>query len=128
MNGEDTFFIPLGWPRLRKGDFYALSDPEWQQFVKISQDSRKLELLRGEKGTFFEICICSLFLLDELAAIVLQSASQSTQISHMLGNPLTLTGSWLVHHFPSRAPPAYERSGYGLTGTRVRYPANVYTV
>ncbi|BDD57933.1 hypothetical protein MAP00_003252 [Monascus purpureus] len=104
MNGEDTFFIPLGWPRLRKGDFYALSDPEWQQFVKISQDSRKLELLR-----------------DELAAIVLQSASQSTQISHMLGNPLTLTGSWLVHHFPSRAPPAYERSGLAISDTGISW-------
>lgn len=44
---DDSVFIPLGWPRYRKGEFYAASDPEWQQFSKISRDSEKLQSLRG---------------------------------------------------------------------------------
>lgn len=33
-------------------------------------------------------------------------------MSELLGGPLSLTGFWLVHQFPSRAPPEYLRSGY----------------
>lgn len=51
-------------------------------------------------------------MLDELANIVLESAS--TQLSQILGGPLSLTGFWLVHQFPHRAPPEYMRSGYVL--------------
>jgi hypothetical protein len=47
---------------------------------------------------------------DELAAIILQSASE--QISPFLGGPLSLTGLWLVPQFPSRPPPEYVRAGY----------------
>lgn len=43
----DSVFIPLGWPRLRKGELYAASDPEWQEFVKTSRDREKLQYLRG---------------------------------------------------------------------------------
>ncbi|KAE8390662.1 hypothetical protein BDV23DRAFT_154598 [Aspergillus alliaceus] len=91
---SDTVFIPLGLPRLRKGELYAASDPEWQEFVKVSRDREKLQLLR-----------------DELASIVQKDASQSKILSRVLGGPLTVTGFWLVHHFPSRAPPDYRRSG-----------------
>ncbi|KAI9934389.1 hypothetical protein MW887_000003 [Aspergillus wentii] len=91
---EDVTFIPLGWPRLREAEFYAASDPEWQQFIKISQDRQKLQSLR-----------------DELATLALGNASRSTLLSHMLGGPLTIAGFWLVHHFPSRSPPEYGRPG-----------------
>ena len=33
-------------------------------------------------------------------------------MSQILGEPLSLTGFWLVHQFPNRAPPGYVRSGY----------------
>lgn len=49
---------------------------------------------------------------DELAAIILQSASE--QISPFLGGPLSLTGLWLIPQFPSRPPPEYVRAGYAL--------------
>ncbi|KAE8147574.1 hypothetical protein BDV25DRAFT_160110 [Aspergillus avenaceus] len=96
----DPIFIPLGWPRLRKGAFYAASDPEWQGFLKISRDREKLQNLR-----------------DELAAIVQKDASQSKLLSRVLGGPLTVTGFWLVHRFPYRAPPEYGRSGLEVTDT-----------
>ncbi|OGM39967.1 hypothetical protein ABOM_011251 [Aspergillus bombycis] len=95
---SDPVFIPLGWPRLHKGELYAASDPEWQEFVKTSRDREKLQYLR-----------------DELASIVQKDASQSEVLSRVLGGPLRVTGFWLVHHFPSRAPPDYGRSGLEFT-------------
>lgn len=49
---------------------------------------------------------------DELATIVLNNASRSSLLSHVLGQPLNITGFWLLHHFPSRAPPEYDRLWY----------------
>lgn len=39
--------IPLSWPRKKEGKFYAASDPEWQEFVKISKDRQKIKSLKG---------------------------------------------------------------------------------
>lgn len=49
--GKGALFIPLGWSRLQEGEFYAASDPEWQQFKKLSQDSDKLDALKGKQFT-----------------------------------------------------------------------------
>ncbi|KAJ5628359.1 hypothetical protein N7490_010587 [Penicillium lividum] len=89
-------FVPLTWSWLEEGELYAASDPEWQEFVQISKDREKLQKLRGE-----------------LAAIVRDNASG--QLSQVLGSPLSLTGFWLVHQFPHRAPPGYLRSGIEIT-------------
>lgn len=48
ITGFDPIFVPLGLPYLRDGEFYAVSDPEWKQFVRISQDQEKLKSLRGK--------------------------------------------------------------------------------
>ncbi|KAJ5677445.1 uncharacterized protein N7477_003078 [Penicillium maclennaniae] len=95
-------FIPLTWSRLREGELYAASDPEWQAFVQLSKDRKKLQKLR-----------------DELAALVLESAS--SRMSQLLGGPLSLTGFWLVHQFPPRAPPEYLRSGLEITDEGVSW-------
>ncbi|CAG7956550.1 unnamed protein product [Penicillium nalgiovense] len=92
VENEGALFIPLGWSRLQQGELYTTSDPEWQEFAKLSKDRKKLEKLR-----------------DELATIVLDNAGR--QMSRILGEPLSLTGFWLVHQFPNRAPPGYVRSG-----------------
>jgi hypothetical protein len=47
---EGALFIPLGWSRLQQGELYTTSDPEWQEFVKLSKDRKKLEKLRGEES------------------------------------------------------------------------------
>lgn len=91
-------FIPIGWRRLQEGKFYAASDPEWKTFIKISKDQEKIRLLK-----------------DELASIVLTEASQSSLLSHMLGPPFTMSQQWLLHHFPSRAPPEYYQPGLEIT-------------
>lgn len=44
---EDRVFIPLTWSWLEEGELYTASDPEWQEFVTISKDRKKLQKLRG---------------------------------------------------------------------------------
>lgn len=108
---EDRVFIPLTWSWLEEGELYTASDPEWQEFVTISKDRKKLQKLRGMlERQSSAVWAFTDGRLDELAAIVLRSASES--MSQILGSPLSLTGFWLVHQFPSRAPPEYLRSGY----------------
>lgn len=96
MEDEAPLFIPLTWSHLQEGEPYSRSDPEWQQFVQISNDRKRLQKMR-----------------DELATIVLKNLSGP--IVQILGNPLSLSGYWLVHQFPSRAPPTYLRSGLEIT-------------
>ncbi|BCR90844.1 uncharacterized protein ACHE_60730A [Aspergillus chevalieri] len=99
---EDPIHIPLSWPRRHEGKFYAASDPEWQEFVKFARDHKKIRSLK-----------------DELATIVLNNASRSSLLSHVLGQPLNITGFWLLHHFPSRAPPEYDRLCLEINDTGV---------
>ncbi|KAJ5166544.1 uncharacterized protein N7482_005325 [Penicillium canariense] len=106
LEEDEPVFIPLTWSRLQEGDLYTASDPEWQEFVKIAKDRKKLQNLR-----------------DELATIVLESASD--RMSQILGSPLSLTGFWLVHQFPPRAPPGYLRSGYASLSTPYGSPTDV---
>lgn len=47
---------------------------------------------------------------DELANLVLHGVSD--HMSEVLGGRLSITETWLVHHFPNRAPAGYVRSGY----------------
>lgn len=101
---SDKIFVPLGWPQIHKGELYSASDPEWQEFVRISRDHTKLQSLR-----------------DELASIALTNASRSRLLSRLLGGPLTVTKLWLVHWFPSRAPPTYSRSGLEITDYSVSW-------
>lgn len=49
VKNEGALFIPLAWSRLQQGELYTASDPEWQEFVKLSKDRKKLQKLRGEK-------------------------------------------------------------------------------
>ncbi|KAL4780043.1 hypothetical protein BJX76DRAFT_339220 [Aspergillus varians] len=99
-----TVFIPIGWTRLQEGKFYAASDPEWKTFIQISKDHKKLRALK-----------------DELASIVLREASQSSLLSRLLGPPFTISQQWLLHHFPSRAPPVYYRSGLEISETSISW-------
>ncbi|CAG8193947.1 unnamed protein product [Penicillium olsonii] len=42
-------------------------------------------------------------------------------MSNILGDPLALTGFWLVHQFPTRAPPGYVRSGLEIAGGNISW-------
>lgn len=45
---EDVTFIPLSWPRLRPGDLYKKSDPEWQAIQKHTNNAEKSSVLMSE--------------------------------------------------------------------------------
>ena len=108
--GKRRIFFPLTWSRLQEGELYAASDPEWQEFVQISKDQKRLRKLKG-RSILLVLGSKANILLEELAAFVLESVSG--QLSHALGSPLSLIGFWLVPQFPHRAPPSFVRSGYG---------------
>lgn len=38
---EDSYFIPLTWAKKLPRSFYKGSDPEWQEFVKVSKDKAR---------------------------------------------------------------------------------------
>lgn len=118
MDDADALFIPLTLPSVRPGELYAPSDPEWKEFVKIARDKQRLPALRGRTSYICAspVAIHVLTDTDELVSIVWKKASESNQIIRVLGGPLTLTGSWLVHRFPYRAPPQFELSGYVPVG------------
>lgn len=95
-------FIPLTWSSLQEGELYQRSGPEWQRFLEISKDPKKLHELR-----------------HELAKIVMENAG--TKMLPVLGSPLSLTATWLIDQFPSRAPPTYVRSGLEFTEDSVHW-------
>lgn len=39
--GEEMFFLPLSWPKLADRVYYKGSDPEWQEYIKLSKDKPK---------------------------------------------------------------------------------------
>ncbi|CAG8901895.1 unnamed protein product [Penicillium egyptiacum] len=96
VENEGAVFIPLAWSRLQKGELYTTSDPEWREFVKVSKDRKQLEKLRNNAGR---------------------------HVSRILGEPLSLTGFWLVHQFPNRAPPGYVRSGVEIKSDSISWVA-----
>lgn len=46
---EDSIFIPLGWARLVPRRFYRGSDPEWVEFKKLSQDTKRHAAMQRER-------------------------------------------------------------------------------
>lgn len=44
---DDPFFLPLGIPHLVPGRKYLPDDPEWREFVKISNEKEKLMEIEG---------------------------------------------------------------------------------
>lgn len=49
---EGPIYIPLSWPRKREGKFYGASDPEWQEFIKLSRDYQKIKSLKGKLSLY----------------------------------------------------------------------------
>jgi len=43
-------FIPLTWPRLRDGELYDTSDPEWQTIFQLSEDKKQMQKLTGKSA------------------------------------------------------------------------------
>ena len=111
-----SLFIPLGPPRHREGDFYSASDPEWQEFVRIAKDDKKMKSLKGGYSDFpvpsGAVTDVLTLVVDELANIVLKTSTQSKELQQLLGSPVAISAYWLIHRFPTRASPTYWQLGY----------------
>lgn len=100
---EDVTFIPLSWPRLRPGELYKKSDPEWQTIQKYTNNAEKTSGLT-----------------KELEALVLAKLSLQPRFVRALGGkPLKVEESWLLAHTPFRAPPQYETIGLAIADDEI---------
>jgi hypothetical protein len=50
--------------------------------------------------------------IDYMAGLVLKSALNNPVFTAKFGNAVRIRQYWLEIHYPLRAPPVYERSGY----------------
>lgn len=47
-SSDDGLFIPMQYPQRLPRTFYKQSDPEWQEFVKMSWDEDRKDAVRGQ--------------------------------------------------------------------------------
>ncbi|KAK2027582.1 hypothetical protein LX32DRAFT_592412 [Colletotrichum zoysiae] len=73
---------------------YKSSDPEWQQYVQLSKDSKAQFQIR-----------------NQLAHIVKGAVERAPAITSRGGNQVKIMRWWLNMDFPSRPPPVFYSSG-----------------
>ncbi|KAF2730050.1 hypothetical protein EJ04DRAFT_515500 [Polyplosphaeria fusca] len=96
---EALLFLPTGFSRAKPQYFYKGSDPEWQEFVRIAPDRKRIEQIRGK-----------------LVAMVREMAARSPGYTARLGKINTNKGGiWIEVRFPDGPPIEYERPGYEIT-------------
>jgi len=47
-SSDVSVFLPMQYPKQLPQTFYKQSDPEWQEFVKMSWDEPRKEAIRGK--------------------------------------------------------------------------------
>ncbi|KAK4152676.1 hypothetical protein C8A00DRAFT_44278 [Chaetomidium leptoderma] len=102
--GESRF---IAFPLTTKeypGRYYAQSDPEWLEFVRISKDQKAKDEIKGR------------WLLDCYAAhYVLKCAATSPMIPWGADRNIRVSRYWVDIDYPLKAPPVFERSGILVT-------------
>ena len=108
MEGADRpqggVFVPVTWLRKREKEYYSGDDPEWQEFVKLSKDSKHVKAVKSS-----------------LAETVCSDLSNGAAITRIIGQPLTVYATWLDFDFPLTAPAEYERSGILLADDKITW-------
>jgi hypothetical protein len=96
---DDPVFIPL--PLTTKKyppQPYSRRDPEWQAFIKLSNDRELQRRIR-----------------DHVAQIVLDAASRNPVLTAKVGKIMGVGRCWMDIDYPYMAPPVYERTGILVT-------------
>lgn len=112
---EASLFVPLQWPQQLPRTYYKQSDPDWQEFVRMSNDEGRANAVRG---MMFESCLnCAVAneLLEELAKRCLKDVSRAPRLKQVLGENIQLGQYWLDLKYPDRPPPEYIRSGLEIS-------------
>jgi hypothetical protein len=105
---EESLFIPLTFPTPLPQQFYARSDPDWQEFIKLSKDSKRQKAVR-----------------DELAEKVLRDIQKHPKTQQLLGKNIKLTKHWFELKFPDAPPPDYSRQGIEIADEYVALSTQV---
>ncbi|KAF1975223.1 hypothetical protein BU23DRAFT_552630 [Bimuria novae-zelandiae CBS 107.79] len=96
---EGLIFLPTGFSRPRPRRFYRGSDPEWQTFIRLAPDRKRMEKIR-----------------EELITTVRDLATKNAHIKMHLGKIDTTKGKvWIEVKFPDGPPLEYEQPGIELT-------------
>lgn len=105
---EGAIFIPFpGTVQQLKPRPYRGQDPEWQEFVKFSQDKELQTQLR-----------------DELAQYVRKLAQNHPVIFMKVGKELKQRRCWLDVDFPPAGPPEFVRSGIEISDEKIGWATN----
>ena len=91
---KNGFFIPLSRLRRCETEYFLGSDPEWQEFVKLSKDKKRSDRAK--------VLLCQLLLAQ---------INMIPAIKDVTGIPLQFSRVWLDFKFPVSPPPEYERLG-----------------
>lgn len=94
LDSDEATFLALQYPKELPKSFYKSSDPEWQEFVKLSRDNKRKKEVR-----------------NQLAGTVAQSAASNKQMQGILGKDIKWTRLWLDFTYPDQMPPEYARTG-----------------
>ncbi len=95
---DAILFFPTGFSRLKQKTFYRGSDPEWQEFKKLSQDKARIERIR-----------------QELVDVIRKHCSTPSYTAKIGAVDHSKGRVWIEFKFPDGPPPEYERPGYELT-------------
>ncbi|KAI5205643.1 hypothetical protein AUEXF2481DRAFT_1851 [Aureobasidium subglaciale EXF-2481] len=101
---EDSFFIPMTWAKKLPRSFYKGSDPEWQEFVKVSKDKARHKKIQSE-----------------LVKIVYDTAQKHPAFVKQLGRDTKVGQCWLDIIFPDGPPQEYARAGIEFGDDFVAY-------
>ncbi|KAI5295124.1 hypothetical protein KEM52_002318 [Ascosphaera acerosa] len=110
IDEEDVLFVPLTYPKLIPGEFYAGTDPEWLTFVHIARDRELLQQIK-----------------ESLVQVAGNAATHNPTLAANLGDAVQLMSYWIMHDFPYRAPPEYVRSGIEVGPDYVGWVTRVVT-
>ncbi len=92
---EDALFIPFSWPKQQPRTFYKGSDPEWQEFIRLSKDPQRHKDIQRR-----------------LVSNVRSELSQHPHASRILGQIDHKKGKfWLEISFPEGPPTEYTITG-----------------
>ncbi|TAQ90106.1 hypothetical protein B7494_g1516, partial [Chlorociboria aeruginascens] len=96
---DSSLFLPfIGTTKKLPSQPYSGSDPEWQEFIRISKDHALADRMR-----------------HDLADIVKTIAERHKLLTARCGNGMGTRRFWLDLDFPQHPPPEFERSGIEIT-------------
>ncbi|KAB8304170.1 hypothetical protein EYC80_003589 [Monilinia laxa] len=112
---EPPLFIPFpGTTKQLPVIPYKGTDPEFQEFIRLSKDAKLLDKLRAD-----------------LAEFMRNFASKTTVLRAIAGKSMKTRRVWLDIDFPSTPPPSFERSGIEISDDAISWvtqPVDASTV